>query len=123
MTSRDSEHLLEILAAQNEVIASGLELDAVMHLVVLRARSLTGADAAVLELVDGDDMVFEAVGGSAEPHAGVRRRRDGTLSGMCVALGQVLRADDTSADPRVDPASCAALGAGSMVCAPVRHAG
>ena len=121
MTPTDSERLLAIIAAQNEIIATGLELDAVMHLVVLRVRSLTGADAAVVELVDGDEMVYEAVAGTAEAHSGVRLRRDSSLSGMCVALDQILRSDDTTVDPRVNRALCARVGAGSMVCVPLRH--
>jgi diguanylate cyclase (GGDEF)-like protein len=121
VTLTDSERLLAIIAAQNEIIATGLELDAVMHLVVLRARSLTGADAAVVELVDGDEMVYEAVAGTAEAHSGVRLRRDPSLSGMCVVLNQILRSDDTAVDPRVNRALCAKVGAGSMVCVPLRH--
>ncbi len=121
MSSTDSERLLAVIAAQNEIIATGLELDAVMHLVVLRARSLTGADAAVVELVDGEEMVYEAVAGTAESYPGVRLRRDSSLSGMCVALDQVLRSDDTALDPRVDRNICAKVGAASMVCVPLRH--
>jgi diguanylate cyclase (GGDEF)-like protein len=118
---RSHERLLAIIGAQNEVIATGLELDAVMHLVVLRARSLTGADAALVELVDGEEMVHEAVAGTAESFPGIRLRRDSSLSGMCVALGKVMRSDDTSTDPRVDRAVAAKVRAGSMVCAPLRH--
>jgi diguanylate cyclase (GGDEF)-like protein len=117
----ESDRLRAIIAAQNEIIASGLELDAVMHLVVLRARSLIGADAAVVELLDGDELVSAAAAGTAEAHAGLRVRRDSSLSGMCVALSQSLRSDDTSADPRVNRKVCAKVGAGSMVCVPLRH--
>src|SRR4051794_28838359 len=117
----ESDLLRAIIAAQNEIIASGLELDAVMHLVVLRARSLIGADAAVVELLEGDELVSASVAGTAEAHAGLRVRRDTSLSGMCVALGQALRSDDTSADPRVNRKVCARVGAGSMVCVPLRR--
>ncbi len=121
MGAADSERLLAIIAAQNEIIASELELDAVMDLVVAQARSLTGADASVVELVDGEEMVYEAVTGTAVSHPGVRLRRDSSLSGMCVALDQVLRSDDTAIDPRVDRNTCAKVGAASMLCVPLRH--
>src|SRR5215213_7558873 len=113
MALPDSERLLAIIGAQNEIASSGLELDAVMHLVVLRARGLAGADGAVVELVDGDEMVSEVVAGTAEAHPDVRVRRDSSLSGMCAALGQVLRSDDTATDPRVDRKTCLHVGAGS----------
>src|SRR5688572_587183 len=121
MGTSESDRLRAIIAAQNEIITSGLELDAVMHLVVLRARSLTGAEAAVIELVEGDETVFEAIAGTAEAYPGLRLRRDSSLSGMCVTLDRPLRSDDTAFDPRVDRNVCAKVGAGSMVCAPVRR--
>jgi diguanylate cyclase (GGDEF)-like protein len=121
MGSSESERLRAIIEAQNEIIASGLELDAVMHLVVLRARSLIGADAAVVEIVDGDEIVSRAVAGTAEAHAGLRVPRNSTLSGMCVKLDMALRSDDTSIDARVNRKICAEVGAGSMVCVPLRH--
>jgi diguanylate cyclase (GGDEF)-like protein len=117
----DSKRLLAIIEAQNEIIATDLELDAVMRLVAYRARSLTGADGAVIELVDGEEMVYEAVSGVAETFPGVRVRREATLSGMCVSMGQVLRSDDTAHDPRVEGQMCKRLGAASMVCVPLRH--
>jgi diguanylate cyclase (GGDEF)-like protein len=121
MSTSESDRLRAIIAAQNEIVASGLELDAVMHLVVLKARSLIGADAAAVELVDGDEMVSGAVAGTAETHAGLRVRRDSSLSGMCVALNQAVRSDDTATDPRVNRKICAKVGAGSMVCVPLRR--
>src|SRR5947199_36372 len=51
------EHLLAILETQNEIAASSLGLEAVMALVVRRARVLTGGDAAMLELPEGEEMV------------------------------------------------------------------
>ena len=120
MGSSDPDRLLAIVGAHREAIASGLELDAVMHLVVMQARSLTAADAAVVELVDGNEMVSEVVAGTAEAFPDVRVRRDASLSGMCAALGQVLRSDDTAVDPRVDHKTCLRVGAASMVCVPLR---
>src|SRR4051812_11152147 len=106
MAFSESDRLRAIIATQNEIIASGLELGAAMHLVVLRARSLVAADAALVELLEGDELVSAAVAGTAEAHAGLRVRRDSSLSGMCVALGQPLRSDDTSGDPRVNRKVC-----------------
>jgi diguanylate cyclase (GGDEF)-like protein len=117
----ESERLQAIIAAQNEVISLGLRLDAVKHLVVLRARTLTGAEAAVVELIDGEEMVSETAAGTAEEYAGLRFRRDSSLSGLCVTLNQAVRSDDTSTDPRVDRKTAARVGAGSMLFVPLRH--
>ena len=119
----DSARLLEVIEAQNEIIAAGLALDDVMALVVERAQRLTGADAAVIELAEDDEMVYTAVAGTAKPHLGVRLRRGSSLSGLCVELDEVLVSDDTLADARVDREACARVGAGSMVCVPLHHRG
>ena len=121
MRGSESERLQAIIAAQNEVISLGLGLDAVKHLVVLRARTLTGAEAAIIELIAGEEMVSDTVAGRAGEHSGLRFRRDSSLSGLCVTLNQALRSDDTSIDPRVDRKTAAKVGAGSMLCVPLRH--
>ncbi len=116
------DHLLEIIEVQNEIVASELGLEAVMSLVAARVRTLTGADAAVIELTEGDEMVCAAAAGAAEPHLGVRLPRESTLSGICVELNRVLRSDYTSsADRRVDPEPWAQNGAGSVLCVPLRN--
>ncbi|MEA2141864.1 MAG: diguanylate cyclase [Solirubrobacteraceae bacterium] len=116
-----SERLLAIIDAQNRIAATKLDLDAVMELVVERARALTEADAAVVELVEGDNMVYAAVAGTACSHKDMRLRRATSLSGTCVATAKTLRSDDTSVDPRVDTEASARVGAGSIVCVPLRH--
>ena len=113
--------LLEIIRAQNEIATSALDLDAVMQLVVQRARVLTGADASVVELAEGEEMVYHVVAGTAVGYAGVRLRIDSSLSGLCVQLGETLHCRDASRDDRVDLDACRRVGAMSMVCVPLSH--
>ncbi len=113
-------HLLAIIDAQNEIIASELDAQAAIALVVDRARSLTGADAALVELIEGDAMVCAAAAGSAESHLGARTRRDSSLSGICLESKRVLRSDDTAGtDRRVDPEPWADGGSGTVVTVPL----
>ena len=113
--------LLDVISTQNEIAAAGLDLNAVMDRVVHRARELTGADAAVVELAEGDEMVYKAAAGSAKNHLGVRLKVSTSLSGLCVRRGDVLRCDDAELDDRVDADACRRVGATSMVCVPLRH--
>ena len=116
-------HLLAIIDAQNEIVASELGLDEAMGFVAERARILTGADAAVIELVEDDEMVCACAAGTAAPHLGTRMPRDTSLSGICIELNRVLRSDYTSsADRRLDPEPWAEGHAGSVVCVPLRDA-
>ena len=59
-----SDRLLAIIEIQNEIVASGLGLDATLARVAECARALTAADAAVIELVEGEEVVRMAVVGT-----------------------------------------------------------
>jgi len=116
-----SEHLREIIQTQTEIAASDLDLDAIMRLIAARAQELTGATAGVVELADGEDMVYRVVTGEATPFLGVRVPMAGSLSGRGVNEGLVLRSDDTRVDPRVNAEACRRVGARSMLCVPLVH--
>lgn len=117
------ETLLAIIAVQQEIAEADLSLDGVMDVVVRCAARLTNADAAVVELHEGDDMVYRAGSGSASAHVGLRLGVHSSLSGLCVRLDQTLRCDDSESDPRVDRDACRRVGARSMLVAPLRHRG
>ena len=117
-----TERLLAIIHTQNEITATALDVDQVMAVVVERAQELTGASGAVIELVEGDEMVYQAVSGTARPHLGLRLSAATSLSGLCVEHGEVLYCEDSGADPRVDAEACARVGALSLlVRSPVPH--
>jgi len=119
--SRD--RLLAIIDLQNEIAVTALDLDTVMELVVRRAQDLLGAAAGVIELVDGDEMVYHVASGTAEEYLGLRLDAGSSMSGLCVACGEVLHCEDARSDERVDAAACERVGAVSALCAPLRHAG
>ena len=48
-----------------QIVAERLDFDAVLQVVVKKAGSLTPASGVVIELVEGDEMVYRAVAGSA----------------------------------------------------------
>jgi diguanylate cyclase (GGDEF)-like protein len=115
----DPTVLLAVVEAQSEIASADLDLDAVMALVCTKAEELTGADGAVVELAEGDEMVYRAASGSARPLVGLRLRRDGSLSGRCVAEGHALVCHDAATDPRVAGAAGARFGAVSLLCVPL----
>jgi diguanylate cyclase (GGDEF)-like protein len=121
MTPATSQHLRAIIQTQTEIAASDLELEAAMELIARRAQDLTHASGGVIELADGDEMVYRVAVGEATPFLGVRLRKDASLSGLCVIEEKVLRSDDTSRDPRVDPEACRRVNARSMLCVPLIH--
>jgi hypothetical protein len=100
--SADPRLLLEIIRAQTEIAKLGMDLGAVMAFVAERVQQLTHAGGAIVELAEGDDMVYRAAAGMAKNQLGLRLKREGSMSGLCVAEGAALQCDDSEQDPRVD---------------------
>lgn len=120
---RHTAHLNEIVETQTELVRSQLNIDIFLEQVVQRMLTVTAATGAVIEMIDGDEMVYEATSGSLEPFTSTRLLRSGSLSGLCIAQREVLSAVDTRTDPRVDHAACERVGASSMIVAPLLREG
>jgi diguanylate cyclase (GGDEF)-like protein len=118
---RRDERLLAIIRTQTEIAGSDLDLLATMQLIAERSQELTRASAAVIEIAEGDEMVYEVTTGDATPYLGMRLKQEASLSGLCVAEERLLRSDDTSDDPRVDAEACRQVNAASMICVPLVH--
>ncbi len=122
-THLPADRLLAIIETQSRLAASALDLESVMAVVTDRALSLTGAAAAVVELVEGGEMVYRVCAGAATGHTGLRLRASTSLSGRSVREGATLHCRDARTDPRVDLNACRRVQAVSMVCVPLRHDG
>ncbi|GAB3385453.1 diguanylate cyclase domain-containing protein [Lysobacter fragariae] len=122
MTTADANpRLIEVIRTQTEIAKLGHDLGRVMDLVAERAQQLTGADGAVVELAEGDDMVYRAATGSATSHLGLRLARADSLSGACIAAGAPLTCVDSESDPRVNVDACRRVGLRSMIVVPLHH--
>jgi diguanylate cyclase (GGDEF)-like protein len=119
--SRD--RLMAVIKTQSEIAASDLDTNQVMHLVARRAQEITGATSAVIEIPDGDEMVYTVTAGEATPYLGIRMDRRSTLSGLALDRGQVLYCEDTEIDPRVDRRASRRVNLRSMIAVPLKHNG
>ncbi|CAM2167009.1 Diguanylate cyclase with GAF sensor [Burkholderia latens] len=117
-----TDTLLRIIAVQTEIARLGLDLGSVMAYVTEQVPQLTGASGAAVEFAEGDDMVYRAASGSAAGMLGLRLRRSGSLSGLCVTRGELLQCSDSETDPRVDRDACRRVGLRSMLVMPLTHA-
>ena len=117
----EAERLSAIIATQQIIATSQLDRDSLMNLIVERAQALTQADGAAFEFHEGDDMVYRACCGNTSPFLGLRLNIATSLSGQCVLSRQMLRCDDSEADPRVDRAACRKIGVRSMIVVPLSY--
>jgi diguanylate cyclase (GGDEF)-like protein len=123
IAAADPQVLTEIIRTQTEIVKLGLDLGGVVGFVAERVQRLTHAGGAVVELVEGEDMVYRAAAGMVRGQLGLRLKRAGSLSGLCVAQRRTLRCDDSETDARVDREACRRVGLRSMVVAPLDHNG
>ena len=122
LSSKDAIALLtRIVEAQGAIAASGPEPLDIMAAITQRAQELTRADGAVLEIRDGDSMLYWAASGTADAQLGMRIPVSGSLSGLCLERRRVLRCDDSELDDRVDRDACRRVGLRSMLVAPLEH--
>ena len=94
----DAELFQAVMEVQQAVAAAGLDSGTVMRVIAERGMALTGAAGAVVEMVQGEDLIPRvAVGVDAPVH-----KLRGSLSGTAVRLGEMQRTDDATTDPRID---------------------
>lgn len=73
------------------------------------AQYITGADGAALALSDAKVISCRACSGYLAPPVGTQLNTDTGLTATCVQTAEVVRCDDTEADPRVDSSKCAGI--------------
>jgi PAS domain S-box-containing protein len=112
-----------IVRMQQQMAASSADLQASMQLVAEYAQELTAADGAAIVLIDGDELVNHAASGVAFERVGIRFKRQGSLVGLAIDRGEVLRCADSETDARVDRDAFRGFGLSSAIVAPLRVGG
>lgn len=115
------QRLSVIIATQQEIAIRNPNLNEVMAVIAERAQYLTHADGAVIELIEGEEIVYRATSGIAAPYIGLRLQIATSLSGRCIMSGEILYCHDSETDSRVDLAACRRIGVRSMVVVPLLY--
>ena len=112
----DTELFQAVLEVEQAVSAAGLNSDTLMRVIAERSKGLTNASGAVIEAIEGDDLVPLVYSGTEAP----RLKLSSSLSGLCVRSGQLERSDDTFDDPRITHQAYRSLGIHSIMAVPLR---
>lgn len=115
----DAELFQTVMEVQQAVAAAGLDSATVMRVIAERSRAVTGAHGAIVELIQGEDVIPRVAVGLEAP---VLRLR-GSLSGAAVQTGEIQRTDDASVDPRVELEMFQRHGMRSIVAVPLKADG
>ncbi|MHA6765936.1 hybrid sensor histidine kinase/response regulator [Sphingobium ummariense] len=114
----------EMLALQAAVSEAYADFQQIINEVVSRAiRIIPQATGAIVEMRDGDDIVYRAASGTSVRHIGLRLSLGGSLSGICIATGEAQFCHDSETDPRVDREACRRVGLRSMMLVPLPYHG
>lgn len=115
--------LLAIIEAQVQLVGLGNDLSAVMDAAAAKAVELTGADGAVVELLEDDAIVYRSASGLAEAQLGLRMPVANSLSGRVLTSRTAALCSDSETDDRVNRDACRKVGLRAMVIVPLIAAG
>lgn len=115
--------LRQTVEGLTDIVSLNLSTEALLERMLAFVTGVTGAAGAALELIRGDALEYLATTGSAMPLDGTRLAIDTSLSGRGVRERALQYSADTDADPRVDRAACAKVGARSLLVMPLCHMG
>ncbi|GJE10082.1 GAF domain-containing protein [Methylobacterium longum] len=91
-----------LLAVQVAVAQAGGQLDVALQAVVDGSlRALPQAEGAVVEMLDGDELVYRNVAGNLGRHLGLRLPLRGSLAGACLLSGEARVVADVRKDRHV----------------------
>jgi diguanylate cyclase (GGDEF)-like protein len=113
----------QLVETQTAIATADSNLDAVMKSACEGALLLTGAEGAVVHLLDGVDIVWSGAAGVATSHLGLRMKASESLAGECFRTRRTLICGDSETDTRVHRTACRLVGARSMISVPILYAG
>ena len=113
-----------LIATQQAIAAARGDEQAMLQAVVHGALEICAhADGVAIEMLHGEELVYEVVAGSATACAGLRMAIAGSLSGLCLTTARPLITEDAFADSRVNQDVARGLNVRSMVVVPVLRRG
>ncbi len=118
---RKAEQLEKIVGAQRRIVGHTDSLQLTLQTITDRTMEIVNADGCVVEMLQGDEMVYTAASGTAAPHIGLRLKAQTSFSGLSVRMNEILRCNDSETDDRVNREACRKVGLRSMVVVPLRH--
>ncbi|MCW3059754.1 MAG: domain S-box [Capsulimonas sp.] len=117
----DAERSASVIETQYEIATADSELDGILNLIAARTMDLTRAHGAVVELVEGDELVYRAACGAIANNVGLRLNMGDSLSGRCVREDRALWCDDAMTDPRVNAEACRKMNIRSLIVVPLHR--
>lgn len=122
---KERDRLEAVLNLQEEIARAQLNRDEIVETVVDRLLDITDCDGAVIELIEDDELVYEAASGIASDNVGLSLSVDDSLSGACYRDNEIKECHHVKQDDRVDETALEKLAGDpqSMVIMPLEYSG
>lgn len=111
--------MAEIIQTMNQMATADLDVRVLHQLLLERARSVTKADGAALQLESGGKLKIVAGIGLVEDVVGRTLEIDGSMTGLTLTSGATQVSNDLFADDCVDHSVAAEIGARSAITVPL----
>jgi diguanylate cyclase (GGDEF)-like protein len=111
-----------LVESQAALATNDLDTRGVLGLIASSALTVADADAACVQLLDGDELVCRGVAGTATDFLGRGYPAADSLAGACIRDGQTVICTDSESDARVARETCRAVGARTLIMVPLRDA-
>ena len=125
---REQQRLLErgeaVLRTQTAITAAAGDLGIILQTLIDGAMEvIPHAEGGVIEMREGDDLVYSATAGSLARDRGFRTPLRGSLAGSCLASGKAMLCRDVVADGQMEQGMAERLGLRSCLLVPIHLGG
>ena len=109
-----------LISTQAAVTQAAGDRDVILDVLVAGVMAaVPQAEGGVIEMREGDELVYRSTRGTLASHVGLRLPIDGSLSGHCLATSKPVLCPDALLDARVKQDLVPSLGLRSAVCVPI----
>lgn len=118
---RRKELFGKVIEMQTSLSQVNLNLKDMMDIVVQKTNELTDASGSIIEILEGDKLIYHHAEGAALSFLGLEIPIQGSFSGLCLHLNQTLICHDSEDDDRVNREACRKVNLRSMIVTPLRY--
>ncbi|MBY0470422.1 CHASE3 domain-containing protein [bacterium] len=118
---KQKTNLSQVVEIQSAMASAGLSTEKIMEIITEQTQKIFSGEGAVIEIIEGDYLIYQAASKSAQHLLGMRVKLQASMSGLAVKQEKIQIAVDTETDPRVDREACRRAKIRSMIVVPLRH--
>jgi diguanylate cyclase (GGDEF)-like protein len=114
-----AQGLGQLVETQTAIASADVGVTDLMTIATEAALTLTRADGACVELLDGEEVVCIAAAGVAVEFLGLRLKASESITGECFRTREIMMCSDSETDSHAHREACRLVGARSLILVPL----